>query len=138
VRCGLRAMVRLLTTSALSLLLAAATPVPKIDVPKIDPEPSCRHAAERTKPIGDIEVCLRKERRARDELVARWSEFSASDKAFCTPLATMGGTPTYTELLTCLDLQRDARLLREAQSRSDQRRRDHDGYQGARRPVRNN
>ena len=38
----------------------------------------------------------------------------AADRSFCQRLATTGGTsPTYTELLTCLELQRDARNLRE-------------------------
>ena len=54
---------------------------------------------------------------ARDELVKRWEAFNADDKATCIPLAMAGGTPTYTELLTCLDLRRDARLLRESEGR---------------------
>jgi hypothetical protein len=106
-------MFRPITATALSLLaLAAGQPVPSID-----PEPSCRSAAARTQPIGDIEICMRKERTARDQLAARWAEFSASDKADCIPLATAGGTPTYTELLTCLEMRRDARLLRESEGR---------------------
>ena len=54
---------------------------------------------------------------ARDELVKRWEAFNADDKATCIPLATAGSTPTYTELLTCLDVRRDARLLRESEGR---------------------
>jgi hypothetical protein len=60
---------------------------------------------------------MRLERAARDELVNRWKAFNADDKATCIPLATAGGTPTYTELLTCLDVRRDARLLRESEGR---------------------
>ena len=92
------------------LVLAAGEPVPSIN-----PEPSCRSAAARAKPIGDIEVCMRLEQAAHDELVKRWEAFNADDKATCIPLATAGGTPTYTELLTCLDVRRDARLLRESE-----------------------
>ena len=106
-------MFRPIAASVLGLLvLAAGEPVPSIN-----PEPSCRSAAARAKPIGDIEVCMRLEQAARDELVKRWREFSASDKAACVPLATAGGTPTYSELLTCLDVRRDARLLREREGR---------------------
>jgi hypothetical protein len=36
------------------LVLAAGEPAPSIN-----PEPSCRSAAARAKPIGDIEVCMR-------------------------------------------------------------------------------
>lgn len=106
-------MFRSITASALSLLVLAADD----PVPNINPEPSCRRAAERAKPVGDIEVCMRVERSVRDELVKRWAEFSAGDKAACIPLTTMGGTPTYTELLTCLEMTRDARLLREREGR---------------------
>jgi len=81
-------------------------------VPNINPEPSCRAAAARAKQIGDVEVCMRKERQARDKLMMRWREFSASDRTTCIPLATAGGTSSYTELLTCLELRRDARLMR--------------------------
>jgi hypothetical protein len=108
-------MFRAIAASALGLLiLAAGEPVPNIN-----PEPSCRSAAERAKPIGDVEVCMRVERAARDELVRRWAEFSPQDKAICLPLATAGGTPTYTELLTCLDVSRNARLLREREGRPE-------------------
>jgi hypothetical protein len=105
-------MFRLITASALSLLVIAAGE----PLPSINPEPACRSVAVRAKPIGDIEVCMRKEQAVRDELVKRWGEFSASDKAVCIPLATAGGIPTYTELLTCLEIRRDARLLRERSS----------------------
>ena len=106
-------MLRALAASVLGLVvLAAGEPVPSIN-----PEPSCRGAAARAKPVGDIEVCMRLEQAARDELVKRWQAFTADDKATCIPLATAGGSPTYTELLTCLDVRRDARLLRESEGR---------------------
>jgi hypothetical protein len=97
----------------IAAVLSLVVPAGGDPVPSIDPEPSCRSAAAHAQPIGDIEVCLRKERKARDQLVAHWAEFGAEDKAVCIPLATAGGTPTYTELLTCLELRRDARILRE-------------------------
>ena len=102
-----------IATPVLGLLMSAAGAL----VPTINPEPSCRSAAARAQPIGDIEICMRLERRARDEMVTRWGEFSDGDKAACISLATAGGNPTYTELLTCLELKRDARLLREREGR---------------------
>lgn len=108
-------MIRLITALALtSVALAATEPVPNIN-----PEPSCRSTAERAKPIGSIEVCMRAEQSVRDELVKRWNEFSAADKVACIPLGTATGTPTYTELLTCLEIERDARLLRESEGRGE-------------------
>jgi hypothetical protein len=106
-------MLHSVTASALALLvLSAGEPVPSIN-----PEPFCRSIAAHAQPIGDIEVCMRSERAARDELVKRWGEFNASEKAACVSLHTAGGLATYTELLTCLEVKRDARLLRESEGR---------------------
>jgi hypothetical protein len=90
------------------LVLVAADSPPNFDV-----SPSCRAAAQRAVPVGDASVCVRTEQKAREEIVKRWSEFSRSDKATCVPLATTGGNPTYTELLTCLEMSRQARLYNE-------------------------
>lgn len=98
-----------ITTGAFALILIAA-----VDrMPVIDPLPACGDAAMRAKPIGDINLCMRKEMAARDELAKHWAEFSRGDKAVCVPLHTSGGLPTYTELVTCLEVMRDARLGRE-------------------------
>ncbi len=108
-------MFHAMSAAALGLLLLAAVE----PVPNINPEPSCRNAAERAKPIGNIEACMRMEQSVRDELVKRWRDFTPEDKASCIPLVTTGGTPTYTELLTCLEMTRDARLLRESKGRDE-------------------
>jgi hypothetical protein len=88
------------------------------DVPNINVEPSCREVARRAAPVGDVEACLRSEQRARQQLVQEWRQFSEADKARCLQLTTMGFESTYTELLTCLELQRDARLVREREKGS--------------------
>jgi hypothetical protein len=93
------------------IVLAAGQPVPTIN-----PEPACRDAAMRAVPVGDVEICIRKERKARDELVQQWYTFTDAEKATCIPLHTAGGPPTYTELLTCLEVMRDARSLHEKDS----------------------
>ena len=94
-------------------LLAASLVLVADRVPTFNVEPYCRKIAARAAPVGDADVCLRKEREARDELVKQWAQFPPADKAFCQELHTIGGESTYTELLTCLELQRDARMLRE-------------------------
>jgi hypothetical protein len=55
--------------------------------------------------------CLQSEREVRDELVKRWSTFSAADKNSCVNESKMGGDSSYTELLTCLEMARDVRDL---------------------------
>jgi hypothetical protein len=92
-----------------AIAVAAADRVPSFDV-----EPACRAAAERAKPVGDVQACLRLEQQARDELVQKWAEFSGADKEHCVSVSTMARhAPTYTDLLTCLELALEARKARE-------------------------
>jgi len=48
--------------------------------------------------------CLRSEREAREQLTREWANFSAADRAQCTQTASMGGLPSYVELITCLEV----------------------------------
>jgi hypothetical protein len=88
-------------------------------IPSFKVEPSCEGAAARsTVPLGSTvntaEVCIRKELEARDQMTKEWDKFAVADKSYCVPLSMQGGTPsTYTELLTCLELAREARNLRD-------------------------
>jgi hypothetical protein len=82
-------------------------------IPTFNVEPFCRAVASRATPVGDASICVRKEMEARDQLAREWTQFAPADRSHCVQLSTIGGDPTYTELLTCLELQRDARKLRE-------------------------
>ena len=90
------------------VILVAADRVPAFNV-----EPFCRAVAMRAAPVGDKDVCLRQEQEAHDQLVRQWTQFPVADRSYCEQLTLTGSDPTYTELLTCLELQRDARSLRE-------------------------
>jgi hypothetical protein len=81
-------------------------------VPTIDVRPTCQAAAGGL--IGvkqDIQICLEDEQKIRDQVAKEWTKFRADDRASCTRLTTMSGGGTYTELLTCLEMMRDARNL---------------------------
>jgi hypothetical protein len=91
-----------------AFVLVAADRLPTFNV-----EPFCRAVASRAAPAGDADICVRKEMEARDQLAREWTQFASADKSYCLQLSTIGGDPTYTALLTCLELQRDARNLRE-------------------------
>jgi hypothetical protein len=95
-----------------SALLAAAVVLIADSVPTFDVESFCRRV-EDIAGSAYADVCMRKEQEARDQLAQQWARFPAADRSFCRQLSTTGGDPTYTELLTCLELQRDARDLRE-------------------------
>lgn len=79
-------------------------------VPQLDVEPSCRTSAVgATGVIQSLDACLKDEQAAREQLVDQWASFTAADRAKCLNLSKMGGKPTYTEMLTCLEMMRDAK-----------------------------
>ena len=87
-----------------NLLVTVADLVPKFDV-----TPSCRGAAAAkvfTQNVDAMQNCLAIEKRAHDQLVKEWLEFSSADRAKCVS-GVMTFSPTYTELLTCLDFSRE-------------------------------
>ena len=53
---------------------------------------------------------------ARAQLASLWDQFAAPDRATCAQNETSGGTPSYVELLTCLQMSRDARSLPESKT----------------------
>jgi len=55
---------------------------------------------------------MRKEQDARRELVQSWSQFKPAQRAHCLQLTRLGVSGTYTELMTCLEMARDAEALR--------------------------
>ena len=57
--------------------------------------------------------CLDSEQAVREELVKAWPSFNPADKTHCVSESTMGGESSYTELLTCLEMARDVRKMRE-------------------------
>jgi hypothetical protein len=74
--------------------------------------PGCQAAANGS--VGqnrDLNVCLRNEHQARVKLQQRWNDFSAAERKRCLDLSRLGGAPSYVELLTCLQIARDAKLV---------------------------
>jgi hypothetical protein len=107
-----------------TLALSAHLLFPVADsVPVLNVEPVCQgiaqqggvsfHDAAMTKEKQD---CIQSEKEVRNELVKQWSSFSATDRTSCESEARMGGDSSYTELLTCLEMARDVRSLRNEQA----------------------
>ena len=96
-----------------ALLMSAQLTVAVADsIPNLNVEPSCRAAAAGAAGIKqDMSVCLDDEKGARDQLAKEWDQFTSADRTLCTRMSTRGGSPTYTELLVCLELARDAHKL---------------------------
>jgi hypothetical protein len=55
--------------------------------------------------------CVENETAARQQLVKDWSTYSVADRAIC--IQPKSYQPSYTEWLTCTEMQRDVRKLRK-------------------------
>jgi hypothetical protein len=62
-------------------------------------------------PDLDLKNCVSSEQEVRNQLAKVWSTFHPADKGHCVRLAQTGGESSYTELITCLEMARDARNL---------------------------
>jgi hypothetical protein len=52
--------------------------------------------------------CVEDEKSAREQLLERWAKFKAADRTMCGGASRSGTvSPTYTELITCLEMTRD-------------------------------
>ena len=103
---------------AILLLGAANIAAAQQGVPKIDFLPSCRAAAKGSSGFGQtIDSCRSSEEAAREVLLKQWKSFRAGDRDSCYRLTTTGTPGTYTELLTCLEMRRDARALTKSEKR---------------------
>ena len=81
-------------------------------MPKLNYEPSCKAAVTAAAlPGRDEESCKRDEETARATLEKIWSQFDAADRQRCLSLTTLGGAPSYVELLTCVEMSRDVKSM---------------------------
>jgi hypothetical protein len=72
--------------------------------------PSCVAAGAGSVILGrNKESCLADETTAQNTLKQNWPNYSATDKADCVILENSGGPASYVELLSCLEVMRDAR-----------------------------
>jgi len=111
-----------------AILLIAATPVyaagPKSErgrvnkgngLPNWDVSSSCR-AAAKVAYTEDAKAreksCMEGENRTREKLAADWSTFPAEERTRCIK-SIEWFSPTYTELVACLEMYSDARRARE-------------------------
>jgi hypothetical protein len=108
----------IIPVAALALITQLAFTVAD-GVPRFNPEPVCRGIAQQggldlepnKSARQDFKSCIRSEMAIRGKLVRQWSTFKPSDRANCIGEATAGGQSSYTDLLTCLQMARDASKL---------------------------
>ena len=89
------------------VIMATLSPVAVSDtVPKFDVAKECRFEGGST---ADIDRCHQDEAAALEQLKANWAQFTGVDKSTCHSVATVGGFASYVELLTCLEMAREAK-----------------------------
>ncbi len=82
--------------------------------PRLDVAPSCEAAARGAISAGrDKEACLVDERTAESVLAQNWSKYDAADKTQCVGNVKTGGPASYVELLSCIEIMRDAKAIRQ-------------------------
>ncbi len=88
-------------------------------VPEFDVKPSCQSATRAANDLNQAgdnlrpgdrssDNCVQDELKAKSKLNDEWTEFKVVERQRCTRLATLGGLPSYVELLTCLEMARQA------------------------------
>jgi len=109
--------------TAIVMILSAVLSPRSDEVPNLDVRPVCRGIANQSSSnpadVGiktTFEQCVQSEQQVREDLKKEWSTFSAADKQHCVSLAKTGGESSNTELLTCLEMARDVRGLRSAET----------------------
>jgi hypothetical protein len=99
--------------AALFPIILTATQIVLVadSVPKFDVERTCRAAEVSGVPGRDSTSCQRDEQDARSKLEQDWSQYGAAQRSECDSLVTTGGAPSYVELLTCLEMAKQAKEL---------------------------
>jgi hypothetical protein len=91
-----------------SLMMTVADAVPAFDVKQ-----GCGGTEVAAAfPPRSPERCVQSEEAARDQLKKSWLELPVADKTECVSTVKIGGPPSYVELLTCIEMKRDAREIR--------------------------
>jgi uncharacterized protein YecT (DUF1311 family) len=85
-------------------------------VPKFDMARQCRLDSTQAFDLSagldeTVKRCVADEQGALTQLQTQWSQFRESDKAQCTVETNIGGTSSYVDLLTCLQLAKEAGQL---------------------------
>jgi len=82
--------------------------------PTLNVGQSCKAAARGAIVLGrDQASCMGDEREAQDSLAKTWSQYSVAHKTQCVAMTAQGG-PSYVELISCLDIMRDAAAMEKS------------------------
>jgi hypothetical protein len=101
----------------LTFAIAGAGVARADDVPKLNVDPVCRGIAQQAAIPGErggpdlaFSQCVESEQSVRQQLAGEWSTFKPAEKASCVG-SEQSALPSYTGLISCLEMARDVRQL---------------------------
>jgi hypothetical protein len=98
------------------IILTSMQPTVVADVmPKFDIVRECQGEGG-TKEM--LKRCADDEALARAQLRTEWTQFSSAAKTQCLQEVSIDGAPSYVEFLTCLEMERDVTIERQANKTS--------------------
>ena len=97
----------------LPIILTVSHVILAADMPKFDVERTCRPAAAVGLPGRTAAACQRDENEARTKLEQEWTRYNAAQRSQCKNFAGLDRAPSYVELLTCLEIAKQAAELPE-------------------------
>jgi hypothetical protein len=107
------------TAAAATAVLLIAAPAQSQAIPDLNVDPVCRGIAqqaanpsEKGGPDLAFSQCVQSEQAMRQKLVGEWSTFLPAEKTNCIG-EQMAGMASYTDLVSCLEMARDARQLNQ-------------------------
>ncbi len=78
-------------------------------VPNLNVAATCRATpAVNLDQQGTFDNCMRSENAARDRLAKSWNKMRGDWRSTCLKTTTLGGVPSYVELLTCVEMREAA------------------------------
>ena len=87
-------------------IMVTLSPITVSDtVPRFDIARECRFEGGS---IGSFDRCSQDEAAALSELKTEWAKFGRVDQKTCMASTTIGGFASYVDLLTCLEMAREA------------------------------
>jgi hypothetical protein len=89
------------------LVVMVADGVPQFDIAR-----NCKLDVAATSGLSvdqSVKSCVNDEQKAKRQLASQWSKYPAPGRASCTSQESIGGTPSYVSLQTCLEMGQWAR-----------------------------
>ena len=110
--------------AATAAVLIAVRPAQAQAIPDLNVDPVCHGIAqqapdpsEKGGPDLAFSKCVQSEQAMRQKLVNEWSTFLPTEKSNCIG-EQMGGMASYTDLVSCLEMAKDARVKSRQVSKS--------------------